>query len=137
MVPFGKAAIVREGKHLSVVTYGALVQKALQAAEKLAEEGVSAEILDLRSLNPYDWEAIATSVRKTSRVVVAHEDCLSWGFGAEIAARIAEEMFHELDAPVKRVGAEDTFVAYHPILESEILPQAHDLERAMRELAAG
>jgi 2-oxoisovalerate dehydrogenase E1 component len=137
MIPFGKASLVREGKDLTVVTYGAVVQKALQAAEKLAEEGVSAEVLDLRSLNPYDWDAIAASVRKTSRVLVAHEDCLSWGFGAEIAARIAEEMFHELDAPVKRVGAEDTYVAYHPIHEREILPQAHDLERAMRELAAG
>ena len=137
MSPFGKASLVREGKDLTVVTYGAIVQKALQAAEKLAVEGVSAEVLDLRSLNPYDWDAIVASVRKTSRVLVAHEDCLSWGFGAEIAARIAEEMFHELDAPVKRVGAEDTYVAYHPILEREILPQAHDLERAMRDLAAG
>ena len=137
MIPFGKAAVVREGKDLTVVTYGALVQKALQAAEKLAEEGVSAELIDLRSLNPFDWDTVAASVRKTSRVLVAHEDCLSFGYGAEIAARIAEELFHELDAPVKRVGAEDTFVAYHPILEKEILPQAADLEQAMRELAAG
>ena len=136
MVPFGKASIVREGKDLTVVTYGALVQKTLQAAAKLAEEGVSTELIDLRSLNPYDWETIAESVRKTSRVLVAHEDCLSWGFGAEIAARLAEELFHELDAPVKRVGALDTYVAYHPALEKAILPQAHDLERAMRELAA-
>ncbi|MBI3934789.1 MAG: dehydrogenase E1 component subunit alpha/beta [Acidobacteria bacterium] len=136
MIPFGKASIVREGKDLTVVTYGAVVQKALQAAEKLAEEGVSAELIDLRSLNPFDWDAIATSVRKTSRVLVAHEDCLSFGYGAEIAARLAEELFHELDAPVKRVGAEDTFVAYHPNLEKEILPQAADLEQAMRELAA-
>jgi 2-oxoisovalerate dehydrogenase E1 component len=136
MVPFGKASIVREGKDLTVVTYGALVQKTLQAAQKLAEEGVSAEVLDLRSLNPFDWDAIVASVRKTSRVLVAHEDCLSWGFGAEIAARIAEELFHELDAPVKRVGALDTYVAYHPLLEKAILPQAHDLEQAMRDLAA-
>ena len=137
MVPFGKASMVREGKDLTVVTYGAVVQKALQAAEKLAEEGVSAELIDLRSLNPFDWDTVAESVRKTSRVIVAHEDCISFGYGAEIAARIAEELFHELDAPVKRVGAEDTFVAYHPALEKEILPQAADLERAMRELAAG
>ena len=136
MIPFGKATIVREGKDLTVVTYGALVQKSLQAAEKLAEEGVSAELIDLRSLNPFDWDTVAASVRKTSRVLVAHEDCLSFGYGAEIAARIAEELFHELDAPVKRVGAEDTFVAYHPNLEREILPQAADLEQAMRELAA-
>ena len=136
MIPFGKATIVREGKDLTVVTYGALVQKSLQAAEKLAEEGVSAELIDLRSLNPFDWDTVEASVRKTSRVLVAHEDCLSFGYGAEIAARIAEELFHELDAPVKRVGAEDTFVAYHPNLEREILPQAADLEQAMRELAA-
>jgi 2-oxoisovalerate dehydrogenase E1 component len=136
MVPFGKASIVREGKDLTVVTYGALVQKTLQAAAKLAEEGVSTELIDLRTLNPYDWETIAESVRKTSRVLVAHEDCLSWGFGAEIAARLAEELFHELDAPVKRVGALDTYVAYHPTLEKTILPQASDIERAMRELAA-
>jgi 2-oxoisovalerate dehydrogenase E1 component len=136
MVPFGKASIVREGKDLTVVTYGALVQKALQAAEKLAEDGVSAELIDLRSLNPVDWDAVAASVRKTSRVLVAHEDCLSFGYGAEIAARIAEEIFHELDAPVKRIGAKDTFVAYHPALEAAILPSVGDLERAMRELCA-
>jgi 2-oxoisovalerate dehydrogenase E1 component len=136
MVPFGKASVLREGKDLTVVTYGAVVQKTLQAAERLAEEGVSAEVIDLRSLNPFDWETIAASVHKTSRVLVAHEDCRSWGFGAEIAARIAEELFHELDAPVKRVGALDTYVAYHPELEREILPQTQDLEQAMRELVA-
>ncbi|MBI3895360.1 MAG: dehydrogenase E1 component subunit alpha/beta [Acidobacteria bacterium] len=134
MIPFGKAHTVREGKDMTVITYGAVVQKALQAAEKLAEEGMSVELLDLRSLNPYDWETIAASVRKTSRVLVAHEDCLSWGFGAEIAARIADELFDSLDAPVKRVGALDTFVGYHPNLEKAILPQASDLENAMRAL---
>ena len=136
MVPFGKARIVREGTDVTVVTYGAVVQRALQAAEKLESEGASVELIDLRSLNPYDWEAIAQSVRKTSRVLVAHEDCISWGFGAEIAARIAEELFDELDAPVKRIGALDTFVAYHPNLEKEILPQAKDLENTLRELLA-
>ena len=136
MVPFGKARVAREGSDITLVTYGAVVQKAMQVAEKLAADGISIEVLDLRSLSPYDWEAIALSVRKTNRVLVAHEDCISWGFGAEIAARIADELFSELDAPVKRIGALDTFVAYHPILEQEILPQAQDLERASRELAA-
>lgn len=135
-IPFGKARMVREGNDITLVTYGAVVQKALQAAEALGREGTSVELLDLRSLNPYDWEAISQSVRKTHRVVVAHEDCLSWGFGAEIAARIAEELFDQLEAPVKRVGALDTPVAYHPNLEKAILPQAEDLEKALRELRA-
>jgi 2-oxoisovalerate dehydrogenase E1 component len=94
------------------------------------------ELIDLRSLTPYDWEAIAESVKKTSRVIVAHEDMLSWGYGAEIAARIGDELFHDLDAPVRRVAAMDTFVAYQPVLEDAILPQSEDLYRAMRELAA-
>ena len=94
------------------------------------------ELIDLRTLSPYDWEAIATSVTKTSRVIVAHEDVLSWGYGAEIAARIADELFDELDAPVKRVAAEDTFVAYQPLLEDEILPQSEDLYKAMVELGS-
>ncbi|MBI4463997.1 MAG: dehydrogenase [Acidobacteria bacterium] len=136
MIPFGKARIVQEGTDVTLVTYGAVVQRALQAVEKLAREGIRVELLDLRSLNPYDWEAIANSVRKTNRVLVAHEDCLSWGFGAEIAARIADELFDHLDAPVKRVGALDTFVAYHPNLEKEILPQAEGIEKALREIAA-
>jgi 2-oxoisovalerate dehydrogenase E1 component len=135
MIPFGKAAKVREGADLTVVTYGALVQKSLVAANSVAEEtGAQVEVLDLRSLNPYDWDAIAASVRKTSRVIVAHEDTLSWGFGAEIAARIADELFEELDAPVRRVAAEDTWVAYSPQLEREILPQTEDLERAITNL---
>jgi 2-oxoisovalerate dehydrogenase E1 component len=135
-VPFGKAKVVRAGKDLTVVTYGALVPRALQAAEKLArEKGVDVELIDLRSLSPYDWEAIAESVKKTSRAIVAHEDTLSWGYGAEIAARIGEELFDWLDAPVRRVGAMDTFVAYQPVLEDAILPQAEDLYKAMEEMA--
>jgi 2-oxoisovalerate dehydrogenase E1 component len=134
MIPFGKARLVKEGSDVTVVTYGAVVQKALQAAEKLEQEGFHVELLDLRSLNPYDWDAIARSVSKTSRVLVAHEDCLSWGFGAEIAARIADELFDKLDAPVKRVGALDTFVGYSPELEKAILPQAQNIEHALREL---
>ena len=135
-IPFGKAKVVREGKDLTVVTYGAIVPRALQAAEKLEREtGVDVELIDLRTLSPYDWEAIAASVRKTSRVIVAHEDMLSWGYGAEIAARIGEELFDWLDAPVRRVAAMDTFVAYQPLLEDAILPQAEGLYRAMEEMA--
>ncbi|HEV2486935.1 MAG TPA: dehydrogenase E1 component subunit alpha/beta, partial [Terracidiphilus sp.] len=117
-IPFGKAKIMRSGTHMTLVTYGAVVPRALQAAERAQREhGIDVEIIDLRTLNPYDWEAIATSVRKTSRVIVAHEDMISWGYGAEIAARIADELFEDLDAPVKRIGSMDTFVAYQPLLE--------------------
>jgi 2-oxoisovalerate dehydrogenase E1 component len=136
MIPFGKARIWKSGTDITIVTYGALVPRALQAAQKMErEEGVSVELIDLRTLNPYDWEAIANSVRKTNRVIVAHEDTLSWGYGAEIAARIADELFEELDAPVRRVAAMDTFVAYQPLLEDEILPQADDVYRAIQALA--
>ena len=95
------------------------------------EHGIEVEIIDLRTLSPYDWEAIATSVRKTSRVIVAHEDMLSWGYGAEIAARIGDELFDDLDAPVKRIGAMDTFVAYQPMLEDAILPQPETILKAI------
>ena len=109
----------------------------LQAAQKLhRDRGTDVEILDLRSLSPYDWDSIAESVRKTSRVLVAHEDMLSWGYGAELAARIADELFHDLDAPVRRVGGMDTFVAYQPLLEDVILPQPDRLYAAMADLAA-
>jgi 2-oxoisovalerate dehydrogenase E1 component len=136
MVPFGKAKIVQPGTDLTVITYGAVVPRALQAAQKLEREHrVSVELIDLRCLNPFDWEAIAESVKKTNRALIAYEDMLSWGYGAEIAARIADQLFHHLDAPVKRVAATDTFVAYQPILEDAILPQASDLFRAMKELA--
>jgi len=136
MIPFGKAKIVQPGTDLTVVTYGAVVPRALQAAQKLEREhGVKVELVDLRCLSPFDWEAIAESVRKTNRVLVAYEDSLSWGYGAEIAARIADDLFDELDAPIRRIAAKDTFVAYQPLLEDVILPQADDLFRAMKELA--
>jgi len=136
MIPFGKAKIVQPGDDLTVITYGATVPRGLQAAQRLEREhGVKVELIDLRCLNPFDWEAIATSVSKTNRVIVAHEDMLSWGYGAEIVARIASELFDQLDAPVRRVAAKDTFVAYQPALEDVILPQAEDLFRAMKELA--
>ncbi len=123
MVPFGKAAVKRAGADVTVVTFGALVQRSLVAARQLEAQGVSLEVLDLRTLQPYDWEAVAQSVRKTGKVIVAHEDSLSWGYGAEIAARIGDELFEWLDAPVRRIGALDTFVGYAPVLEDAILPQ--------------
>jgi len=135
MIPFGQASRPREGDDLTIVTFGALVHRSQLAAKQVALDGIEAEILDLRSLNPYDWEAIATSVRKTGKVLVAHEDARSWGYGAEIAARIGSELFEYLDAPVRRVGALDTFVGYNPVLEEAILPQVDDLATAMRELA--
>ena len=133
-VPFGKARVVREGSEVSIVTFGAIVHRAEVAAAQLEREGVSVEIIDLRSLSPYDWKAIATTVRKNHRVIVAYEDMLSWGFGAEIAARIAEELFDELDAPVKRVAAMDTFCAYQPKLEDVILPQTEHIVSAVKQL---
>lgn len=136
MIPFGKAKLVREGTDLTIITYGSLVVRSSQAAKALEKEGIKAEILDLRSLQPYDWELIAASVKKTSRVLVAHEDTLSWGYGAEIAARIGEELFDSLDAPVRRLAAKDLFVPYHPLLEAAVLPQQEDVLRAARELAA-
>jgi 2-oxoisovalerate dehydrogenase E1 component len=137
MIPFGKAKVVREGRDLTVVTYGAVVQRSLVAAKELEErDGVSVEVIDLRSLSPVDWEAIAMSVTKTNKVLVAYEDAVSWGYGAEIAARIADECFPWLDAPVKRVASTDTFVGYAPKLEDFILPQVEDLARAMRDLHA-
>jgi len=136
-IPFGKAKIVRPGAQITLVAYGAVVPRALQAAQTAHRlHGIDVEILDLRTLSPYDWEAVATSVRKTSRVIVAHEDTLSWGYGAEIAARIADELFEDLDAPVKRVGAMDTFVAYQPVLEDAILPQPASILKAIQDLKA-
>ncbi len=135
-IPFGKARLVREGSQVSLITYGALVHRAEVAAAQLDREGISVEIVDLRSLSPYDWPAIAATVRKTGRVLVAYEDTLSWGYGAEIAARIADELFGDLDAPVRRVAAMDTFCAYQPKLEDEILPQTEDLVAAVRDLFA-
>jgi 2-oxoisovalerate dehydrogenase E1 component len=135
-IPFGKAARVREGRDVTIVTYGALVQRSVVAARQAATDGIEAEILDLRTLSPYDWDAIAASVRKTGRVLVVHEDSRSWGYGAEIAARVASDLFEHLDAPVRRVASLDTPVAYSPDLEEVILPQSADVLKAIRELAA-
>jgi 2-oxoisovalerate dehydrogenase E1 component len=137
MIPFGKARVVRSGADLTIVTYGATVQRALAAANQMHEEhGVDVEVLDLRSLSPWDQERVYESVKKTNRVIVAYEDALSWGYGAEIAARIADDCFPWLDAPVKRVASTDTFVGYAPRLEDAILPQVDDFKRAIAELSA-
>jgi 2-oxoisovalerate dehydrogenase E1 component len=135
MIPFGRASVRREGDDVVVVTWGALVQRTLVAAQQAEKHGISVAVLDLRTIVPYDWEAIAAHVRRTSRVVVAHEDQLTCGFGAELAARIGGELFEYLDAPVRRVGALDAPVAYSPILEEAILPQSSDVLKAIRDTA--
>ena len=136
-IPLGRARIARPGTDLTVITYGAVVERSLRAAEALARaEGVQAEVIDLRSLSPLDWETVAASVGKTGRALVAYEDCLSWGYGAEIAALVAERLFEFLDAPVRRIAGLDTYIAYEPGLEAAILPQVEDLRRVMAELAA-
>ncbi len=136
MIPLGKAKTVRQGTDISLITYGATVFRSMVAAKKVEEEqGLSVEIIDLRSLSPYDWTAIAETVKKTSRALVVHEDMKSWGYGAEIAARIADELFEHLDAPVRRVAATDTFVAYCPELEDEILPQVDDIAASIVDLS--
>jgi len=135
MIPFGKAAVRRQGTDITVLTWGALVQRTLLAAQQAEKDGISVEVIDLRSIMPFDWDAIAASVRKTNRVIVAHEDQLTCGFGAELAARIADQLFEYLDAPVRRVAALDTPVAYYPDLEEAILPQSADVLKAVQDLA--
>ena len=134
MIPFGKARVVREGTDVTVVTYGATVQRALAAANQMADEGVSAEVIDLRTLSPWDKETVFASIRKTNRVIVGYEDSLSWGYGAEIAAAIADECFADLDAPVMRVASADTFVGYAPQLEDATLPQQETFRQAYRKI---
>ncbi|MDX2183754.1 MAG: dehydrogenase E1 component subunit alpha/beta [Gemmatimonadaceae bacterium] len=136
MIPFGKAKVLREGTDVTLVTYGATVQRALVAANQVAEQGISVEVIDLRTLSPWDKERVFESTKKTGRVIVAYEDSISWGYGAEIAAAIADECFAWLDAPVKRVASTDTFVGYAPQLEDAILPQVEDFVRAYTEIAA-
>jgi 2-oxoisovalerate dehydrogenase E1 component len=136
MIPFGKARTVRPGSDVTIVTYGATVQRAFTAANQVADEGgPSAEVIDLRSLSPWDQTAVYESVKRTNRAIVLYEDSLSWGYGAEIAARIADDCFAWLDAPVKRVASADTYVGYAPRLEDAILPQVDDVKRAILELA--
>ena len=135
MIPFGRASVRREGTDVVVVTWGALVQRSLLAAQQAQDDGISAAVIDLRTIVPYDWDTIAALVKRTGRLVVAHEDQLTCGFGAEIAARAAADLFEYLDAPVKRVGALDVPVAYSPILEEAILPQTADVLKAIRDTA--
>jgi len=135
MIPFGKAAVRREGTDVVVLTWGALVQRTLLAAQQAEKDGISTMVVDLRTIMPFDWETIAAAVKKTSRVIIAHEDQLTCGFGAELSARIADQLFEYLDAPVRRVAALDTPVAYYPDLEEEILPQSADVLKAIQDLA--
>ena len=136
MIPFGKGSLRRDGTDMVVLTWGALVQRSLVAAQQAEKDGVSVAVFDLRTIMPYDWDGIASLVRSTSKVIVAHEDTLTCGFGAELAARIGDELFEYLDAPVKRVAALDCPVAYCPDLEEKILPQSSDVLAAIRKLAA-
>lgn len=131
----GRAATRRDGTDVTVVTWGAMVQRSLLAAQQAEKEGVSVRVIDLRSIMPYDWDAIASAVRETTRLVVAHEDQLTCGFGAELAARAADELFADLDAPVRRVAAIDAPVAYSPTVEEEILPQSSDVLAAVLDVA--
>jgi 2-oxoisovalerate dehydrogenase E1 component len=134
-IPFGKAAVRREGVDVVVITWGALVQRSLLAAQQAEKDGISAMVIDLRTIMPYDWKTISDAVARTNRVVIAHEDQLTCGFGAELAARMSDELFEHLDAPIRRVAALDTPVAYYPDLEEAILPQAADVLKAIRDTA--
>jgi 2-oxoisovalerate dehydrogenase E1 component len=136
MVPLGKSSLRREGTDVVVITWGAMVQRSLLAAQQAEKDGISAMVVDLRSIMPFDWDGIAAAVSSTNRVIIAHEDQLTCGFGAELAARIADELFEHLDAPVRRVAALDTPVAYCPDLEEVILPQSADVLKAIKEIAA-
>ncbi|MEJ2343079.1 MAG: transketolase C-terminal domain-containing protein [Gemmatimonadales bacterium] len=138
MIPFGRASIVRPGNDLTLVTYGALVERSRKAVRQLEKEGrpVDVEIIDLRTLNPLDMTTVSESVRRTNKLIVAYEDAKSFGFGAEISARIADEVFEWLDGPVRRIASLDTFVGYAPRLEDAILPQVDDIAEGIAELAA-
>ncbi len=136
MIPFGKGALRRPGTDVVVLTWGALVQRSLLAAQQAEKDGISAAVFDLRTIMPYDWEGISALVKQTNRVIIAHEDTLTCGFGAEIAARISDELFQELDAPIRRVAAMDCPVAYSPDLEKTILPQSADVLKAIKDIAA-
>ena len=134
MVPFGQSVLRRSGSDVVIITWGALVQRSLAAAQQAEKLGIEVSVLDLRTIMPYDWEGIAEAVAQTNRVVVAHEDQLTCGFGAELVARVADELFVSLDAPVKRVAALDCPVGYNPVFEEVVLPQAADIVRAIQDV---
>lgn len=134
MIPFGKARVVREGTDATIVAWGALVQKSIEAAKRLEGEGYSVEVIDLRTLAPFDMDAIKASLAKTNRVLIAHEETKTSGFAGEIAARVNEECFESLDAPILRVSAKDCHVSYCPQQEDYILPQIEDVEETLRKL---
>ena len=136
MIPFGRASVVREGTDLVIFTWGALVQRSLVAAQQAEKDGLNVAIVDLRTIVPLDWDTIAAYTKKTNRVIVAHEDQMTAGFGGHIASRIGQELFDELDAPVTRVAALDCPVAYAPVLEEAILPGSADVLKAIRSVAA-
>jgi len=136
LLPFGIAKVKREGTDITVITYGMMVQRSLEAAQKLEEQGVSVEVIDLRTLNPLDTETMLKSVKKTGKVLIVHEDTLTAGFGAELAAIVAREAFQYLDAPIQRVGAKDTPVPYAPTLEDAMLPNERSITKALEELAS-
>lgn len=136
MIPFGKARQVMAGDDVTLITYGALVHRSTQAAKQVGKAGIGVDLYDLRSLSPYDWDAISASVKRTGKVLMVHEETMAWGYGAEICARIADELFEWLDAPVRRVAAKDAFVGYHPNLEDATLPQVPDVIAALEALAA-
>ncbi len=135
-IPFGQARIHRAGDDITVVTWGAMLYTAEEAADQLSAEGVSVEIIDLRTLQPWDKQAVLESVAKTSKLLILHEDTRTSGFGAEIAAQVVEEAFEQLDAPIRRIAAPDTPVPFSPVLEKAFIPQVENVAAALRELAA-
>ncbi|MDP2037542.1 MAG: alpha-ketoacid dehydrogenase subunit beta, partial [Ignavibacteria bacterium] len=134
LVPFGKAKIVREGNDLTIISWGALVHESNFAIKKLEEEGYSVELIDIRTIAPLDVETIYKSVKKTGKAIVVHEDTLTGGFGAEIAALITENCFESLDGPVKRIGALDTPIPFHPVLENTVLPTRDKVYKEVKKL---
>ena len=134
VLPFGKANLIEEGDILTIVTWGAMVQKSIDAIKLCNLEKGDVDLIDLRTLNPIDWTAIHNSVEKTGKLLIVHEDLLTGGVGAEIAAKISDELFEELDGPIKRVAAKDCHVPYHDLLEKQVLPQTEQIVEAVNDL---